>query len=485
MQRENSYVFGKLPPQACDLEEAVLGAIMSLKEAFMESSEILTADSFYKHSHQIIYKSCTNLFTKKHPIDILTVTNELRTMGELEMAGGSYYLIELCERAATVVNVEFLSQIIVQKFLQREVIRISTESISKAYEDTTDVFELIESSQSQTFGLLNAMNKKEIDDMASLAMDLIEDLSKPPVDGLTGVGTGFNAIDTLTGGWQKSDLIIIAARPSMGKTAFVLKNARNAAIDYNVPTLIFSLEMSSMQLLQRLASDESGVQYTKIKMKTLSSEEFSSVEYGISKLASAPIFIDDSAGINIYDLRLRARRMKERFGIGLIIIDYLQLMEGTKGKNSSREQEVSAISRALKGVAKELNVPVIALSQLSRAVETRSGGDKRPQLSDLRESGSIEQDADMVGFLYRPEYYGIMENEHGESTVGLCELIWGKNRAGICDTVKLDFNGAYMRFKDWRTPFERIEPETITESVLKPNTDFDRNPINQKQEDLF
>lgn len=465
---QNQTSMGKLPPQALELEEALLGSILLNKESFLAASEIIKSECFYKDSNQKIFKACENMFNKSQPIDLLTVPVELRLMGDLESVGGVYALVELTSRVSRAVDVEFCSKIIYQKFLQREMIRIGSETINQAYEDTTDVFELIEKNQSDVFGLAIVGNKKEIYGIDSLVTDCIDYLKTPSIDGLTGIGTGFKDVDKITGGWQNSDLIIIAARPAMGKTAFVLNVAKNACLQYNVPTLFFSLEMSAKQLTHRIVADESNVMYERIKRKTLSFHEVDVLQNDIKKLSQSKLFIDDTPTLNPYDFRVKARRMKQKHGIGLIVIDYLQLMEGgIKSKsNGNREQEISQISRSLKQVAKELDIPVIALSQLSRAVESRQGSSKRPQLSDLRESGSIEQDADMVGFLYRPEYYGIMEDAEGRSTTGLCELIFQKNRAGVCDTVKLDFNGAYMRFKDWS---EGYVPSSKFKSLVEPN----------------
>jgi replicative DNA helicase len=473
---QNQTSMGKLPPQALELEEALLGSILLNKESFLAASEIIKSECFYKDSNQKIFKACENMFNKSQPIDLLTVPVELRLMGDLESVGGVYALVELTSRVSRAVDVEFCSKIIYQKFLQREMIRIGSETINQAYEDTTDVFELIEKNQSDVFGLAIVGNKKEIYGIDSLVTDCIDYLKTPSIDGLTGIGTGFKDVDKITGGWQNSDLIIIAARPAMGKTAFVLNVAKNACLQYNVPTLFFSLEMSAKQLTHRIVADESNVMYERIKRKTLSFHEVDVLQNDIKKLSQSKLFIDDTPTLNPYDFRVKARRMKQKHGIGLIVIDYLQLMEGgIKSKsNGNREQEISQISRSLKQVAKELDIPVIALSQLSRAVESRQGSSKRPQLSDLRESGSIEQDADMVGFLYRPEYYGIMEDAEGKSTTGLCELIFQKNRAGVCDTVKLDFNGAYMRFKDWS---EGYVPSSKFKSLVEPknsNSDEDR-----------
>jgi replicative DNA helicase len=469
---ETKSMVSKLPPQALELEEALIGSVLLNKESFGIAAEIINSDCFYKISHQKIFKACENMFNKSQPIDLLTVPVELKSMGFLEMIGGQFALMDFTDRVTRAVDVEFCARIIYQKFLQREIIRVSTETINQAYEESTDVFDLIEKNQSDVFSLAVVGNKKEVVGIDNLVTECIDYLKTPSVDGLTGIGTGFKDIDKVTGGWQNSDLIIIAARPAMGKTAFVLNVAKNACLKYNVPTLFFSLEMSAKQLTHRIVADESNVMYERIKRKTLSFHEVDALQNDVKKLSQSKLFIDDTPTLNPYDFRVKARRMKQKHGIGLIVIDYLQLMEGgIKSKsNGNREQEISQISRSLKQVAKELDIPIIALSQLSRAVESRQGGAKRPQLSDLRESGSIEQDADMVGFLYRPEYYNILEDSEGRSTVGLCELIFQKNRAGVCDTVKLDFNGAYMRFKDWS---EGYIPPSNFRSLVEPKIDKD------------
>lgn len=450
---------GKLPPQALDVEEILLGALMMSKDAIDEVSDILSPQVFYKISNQKVYEAIESLYKSSNPVDIITVTEELRKQGNLEIVGGAYAITLLTERVSAAESVEYYAKVIIQKFMQREMIRISTETISFAYEDTVDVFEMIEDNQRNVFALMGDVNKKDISDMGGLLFDFLEDLEVKPVDGLTGVGSGFNGIDTVTAGWQPGDLHIIAARPAMGKTAFVLRCARNAAIDFKKPTLFFSLEMSELQLTQRLVSAETGIPNDRIRKKNVLDWEFPILHQKLDELGNASLFVDDTPGLNIFEFRAKCRRMKQKYDIQLIIVDYLQLMsDDPKNVKANREQQIGNITRCLKTVAKELNVPVIALSQLSRAVESRPGTNKRPMLSDLRESGNIEQDADLVAFLYRPEYYDIMEGANGESTTGLCEFIIGKNRPGTCPTIKLDFNGAYMKFKDWESK-SMVEPE--------------------------
>lgn len=476
---------GKLPPQAIDMEEVVLGALMLEKNALLSVIDKLKPEAFYKDNHQKIYSAIITLFSKNNPIDILTVTAQLRQQGELEMIGGAYYLTELTSRVSSSANIEYHSLIIIEKFIQRELIRISTDTINSAYEDTSDPFELIEKNQSDVFNLMTDKKTNNITDNAVLVSKKLIDLKQPEITGLIGVGSGYISLDELTNGWRKSELIIIAARPSMGKTAFALQLARNAAIDFDTPALIFSLEMSKVQLSERLISSEANVFMEDLIKRKLSAYDLERIETVSAKLLQQnKIFIDDTPALNLLELRAKARRLKQQYNIGIIIIDYLQLMRGIKEKNGNREQEISSISQGLKAVSKELDIPVIALSQLNRAVETQSGSSKRPSLSHLRESGAIEQDADQVLFLYRPEYYGITVDEFNNSTTGLTEIIFAKNRNGICDTIKLEFNGAFMKFRDWKERnFDQqkivekpIKPKNIPppDFKLEPNKDFDK-----------
>lgn len=441
---------GKLPPQATDMEEAILGALMLERESYLTVGEFLKTEMFYRDNHQKIYDSIQSLFIAASPIDILTVTAELRKRGELEMIGGAYYITELTNRVASAGNIEFHARIVYQKYLQREMIRIGTETINSAYDDTTDVFELHDKNQSETLSLFSFINGKNIDSIEKLINESIADLSITHLTGLTGIASGFKALDNLTNGWQPSDVIILAARPAMGKSALMLKLGRNAAVDFDKPVVVFSLEMSKKQLTHRLIADETGILLDFINKRQLNDYDKLRLNSALERLKKSPLHIDDTPGISVEQFRSKCIRLKKKFDIQLIIIDYLQLMTvSTKNKGGNREQEISRISSALKSVAKELNVPVIALSQLSRAVESRAGMAKRPMLSDLRESGSIEQDADQVFFLYRPEYYGITADGNGNSVEGLSELICAKNRHGATDTVKLRFEGALMRFTDW------------------------------------
>ncbi len=456
---------GKIPPQAVDLEEAVLGAIMLEKDALTAVIDILKPEIFYKESHQIIYRAITRLFAKSEPIDILTVTNELKRSGELELVGGPYYITQLTNRISSTANVEYHSRIISQKFIQRELIRISSEIIKDAFEDTTDVFDLLDKAEQSLFSVSETNLRRNYDNMQSLISEAIKEIeaAKDSADHLKGIPSGFTQIDRITLGWQKSELIIIASRPGMGKTAFALSMARNAAVDFSKPIALFSLEMSSIQLVTRLISSETQLSASKLKRGTLAEHEWHQLNAKISGLIDANLFIDDTPALTIFELRAKSRRLKAQHNIEMIIIDYLQLMSGTGEAKGNREQEISNISRSLKSLAKELNIPIIALSQLSRAVETR-GGTKKPILSDLRESGAIEQDADMVLFIYRPEYYNIEEYEDGHSTTGIAEINISKNRNGPLADIRLRFIKNYAKFTD-------IEPDEYES--------FDSQNINQ------
>ena len=436
-------VFGKVPPQSKELEEAVLGAIMLEKSAFDTVVEILKPECFYAEAHQSIFKAMKSLADKSLPIDLLTVVEELKLKGELELVGGPYYVSKLTNAVVSSANIEAHARIVLQKFIQRELIRISGEIIGDAYEDTTDVFDLLDDAESKLFEITNNHLRSAFEDINTVlvkTIQRIEDMRNKDED-ITGVPSGFPSLDKLTYGWQQTDLIVLAARPSVGKTAFALNLARSAALHPTKPTpvVFFSLEMSSSQLVQRILSAESEIWLEKITRGKLEEHEMKQLyKRGIERLSNAPIYIDDTAALNIFELRAKCRRLKNKHDIGLIIIDYLQLMSGGgDNKNGNREQEISKISRDLKGLAKELKVPIIALSQLSREVEKRKEGAKIPQLSDLRESGAIEQDADMVMFLYRPEYYDITANEMGESNKGETYVKIAKHRNGSLDTIKL------------------------------------------------
>lgn len=446
--KEISEGLGKMPPQALDLEETVLGALMLEKDALSSIIDILKPESFYTDPHQEIYRAITQLFNNSEPVDMRTVVSQLRKNGNLEFVGGAYYIAELTSKVTSSAHIEYHARVVSEMAIKRELIRVASEIHTLAYEDTTDVFNLLDHTESELFKISESNIRKNYDNMRSLMGKAIQELEdrKNHQDGLTGVPSGFTRLDRVTGGWQKSDLVIIAARPGMGKTAFVVSAMRNAAVDFNKAVAIFSLEMSSVQLVNRMISGEAELESEKLKRGDLKDYEWQQLVHKTTKLSEAPIFIDDTPGLGILELRAKCRRLKAQHDVQLIIIDYLQLMSGDS-TGGNREQEIASISRALKGIAKELDVPVLALSQLSRAVETR-GGDKRPQLSDLRESGSIEQDADMVMFLYRPEYYGLTEDENGLPTQGTGEVIISKHRNGSLENIQLKFIGKYTKFTD-------------------------------------
>ena len=477
----SQFVFGKVPPQARDLEEAVLGAVMLEKDALPSIVDFLKPESFYVEAHQLIYKAIIRLFGKSEPIDILTVAEELRKTGDLDVAGGAYYITELTNRVATAANVEFHARIISQKFIQRELIRTSTEIVRDAYEDTTDVFELLDKSEKSLFDITNQNMRRGYADVGSLMEQATKEIlaAAQHQDKLTGVASGFINLDRVTGGWQRSDLVIIAARPGMGKTSFVLSMARNAAMMANKPVALFSLEMSSLQLTTRLMAAEASLPMEKLRKGNLANYELAQLESKVRELSDAPIYIDDTPALNIFELRAKARRLKMQHGISMIIIDYLQLMSGGGDNRGNREQEISTISRSLKNIAKELDIPVIALSQLSRAVETR-GGTKRPQLSDLRESGAIEQDADMVIFLYRGDYYGIEVDENNQPIKGKTEVIIAKHRNGSLETVPIKFVHNLAKFEEWDdiaapADYGNIPPPNYTTLGSRMNNDMSGN----------
>jgi replicative DNA helicase len=438
---------GKMPPQAVELEEAVLGALMLEKEALTSVIDILREEAFYKDANKKIFAAIRRLFEHSEAIDILTVTNELRKTSELEAVGGAYYISQLTSKIASSANIEYHARIVLQKFIQRELIRFSSETIESSYDDSIDVFVLLDDAEKKLFAIADENIKKDPAKAGSLIHDAIKQVeaARTRKTGITGVPSGFTELDRLTSGWQNSDLIILAARPSMGKTAFAVTLARNAAIDFGYPVAVFSLEMSNLQLAQRLISSETELSLSKLRKGELEDYEFEQLTSKVSKLSDAPLYIDDTAALSVFELRAKARRLKENHDIKMIVIDYLQLMtSGNDNMRGNREQEISSISRALKSLAKELNIPIIALSQLSRAVEQR-GGAKRPQLSDLRESGAIEQDADMVLFVYREDYY---EMDDPESIPGMAEIIISKHRNGPLDSVHLKFQKEFAKFVD-------------------------------------
>ena len=440
---------GKLPPQAPELEEAVLGALMLEKDAFSIISDILKPESFYEETHQSIFGAIHNLSMQQKPVDVLTVVEELKKRGELESVGGAVFVAELTDKVASAAHVEYHARIIAQKYLARQLITFSSDVVNQAFDEMIDVDDLMQETESRLFEISQHNVKKDVVQINPVIKEALHNLqiAANRKDGLSGLQSGFKKLDEITSGWQNSDLVIIAARPAMGKTALVLSMAKNMAVNYQYPIGLFSLEMSNVQLVNRLIVNVCQITGNKIKSGRLTEEEWIRLDSKIKELYDAPIYVDDTPSLSIFELRTKARRLVREHDVKMIMIDYLQLMNASGMNYGSREQEVSMISRSLKGLAKELNIPIIALSQLNRGVENRQGEGKRPQLADLRESGAIEQDADIVCFIHRPEYYKITEDEYG-STIGIAEIIISKHRNGSTGVVRMKFEGEYALFKD-------------------------------------
>lgn len=473
---------GKIPPQAIDIEEVVLGAILIEREALTDIAEFLRPEAFYVEANKLIYGVIQDLSIVSEPIDLVTVTSALRKKGQLEIVGGAYYVTMLTEKVASSANIEFHARLIQQKYIQRELIRTSSQLISDCYSDESDVFDLLSRSEYEKDSLLQSITVRKEVSNSDLYDTTIKNLIrlKDAKKGLTGVPSGFTDLDRITGGWQKSDLIIIAARPGMGKTSFVLQNALNASFHFNLPGAVFSLEMSMEQLMKKELAIMCEIPLEKFRKNTLDDHDWISMSRIQQKIVDAPIHWDDTPSISLIELSAKARRLKKKHDIQYIIIDYLQLMVSKGNKTSNREQEIGQISRGLKGLAKELNVPVLALSQLSRAVESRPN--KTPMLSDLRESGSIEQDADMVVFIYRPEYYGIEEDTEGNSTDGYSEVIIAKHRNGETDDVPLKFSKITTGFSDFRESYFDVNPiqeinDYSAPSTIQPSSEFEDTPF--------
>ncbi len=443
--------YGHLQPQAPELEEVVLGALMIESDAYSQVSDILKPESFYEHRHQLLYRAITTLALQQKPIDILTVTEQLRSTGDLEEAGGPFYITQLSGKVASSAHIEYHARIIAQKHLARELITYTSTIQTKAFDETQDVDDLMQEAEGKLFEISQQNMKKDYTQIDPVIQDAYEMLQKAAArtDGLSGLESGFHALDKMTSGWQNSDLIIIAARPAMGKTAFVLSMAKNIAVTNRVPVAMFSLEMSNVQLVNRLIVNVCEIPGEKIKSGQLAPYEWGQLDYRLKDLMGAPLYVDDTPSLSVFELRTKARRLVREHDVKIIIIDYLQLMNASGMSYGSRQEEVSTISRSLKGLAKELNIPIIALSQLNRGVEQRDGNDgKRPQLSDLRESGAIEQDADMVCFIHRPEYYKIYQDDKGRDLRGMAEIIIAKHRNGAVGDVLLRFRGEYARFQN-------------------------------------
>jgi replicative DNA helicase len=464
---EKSASEGRVPPQAVELEAAVLGAMLLEKEAIAKAIEVLDDTAFYRPAHQLIFQAMERLFERGEPVDVLTLIEELRRRGDLEKTGGEYSVTELTTKVTTAANIEYHAHIVLERALMRQLISSSSDVINRAYTETEDALDLLDEAEQRIFKISEQRMRKSFVSMNTAVhstMELLESIHGKH-SGITGVPSGFTELDNYTGGFQKSDLVIIAGRPSQGKTALVLSIARNASVLHNIPIGFFSLEMSTQQLVMRLICAEARVDAHSVRTGRLPEDEWRKLSTSVGRLYKAKIFIDDTPALGLLELRAKARRLKAEHNVGLIVLDYLQLMQGPRGAQS-REQEISAISRSLKALSKELAVPVVALSQLNRAVEARS--DKRPLLADLRESGAIEQDADVVIFVHRPEMFGIDKDEAGEPTDGVAELILGKQRNGPTGKVKLAFVKQYARFEN----LTRLRDE-----VLLPPAGPDETPF--------
>ena len=491
---DNTHVIGveagKMPPQAIDVEEAVLGAVMLETEAIDEIIEILKPDCFYKEAHAKIYKAILDLSAREEPIDLRTVAHELRRKGILEEVGGPFYITQLTTRVLSSVHIEYHARILYQKYIQRELIRVSTNIQERAFDESVDVEDLLNTSEQAIFEITQGCLKNEIQPLNLLLKEVYENIKEAGKreDSLSGVPSGFVKLDRITAGWQPTDLIIVAGRPSMGKTAFVLSMARNMAVEHGCGVALFSLEMSKVQLGTRMIVAETEIDSDKIRSGRLDQSEWIQLAAGIEKFDNAPLYIDETPALSVFEFRAKCRRAVQQFGIRIAIIDYLQLMTWSgETKIGFREQEVSNISRSLKAIAKELNIPIIALSQLNRAVESRTGPKQRPQLADLRESGAIEQDADIVLFIHRPEKYGLTEDSDGNSLRGYAEVIISKHRNGALDDVPLTFKAQFAKFveqESYNLSFDlpsKMNDETMSDDAEFGNASFPTGAMNDDQ----
>ncbi len=446
--------YGHLQPQATDIERAVLGALMIDKDAFSVVSEIIRSETFYEPRNQKIYHAVQSLNISDQPVDMMTVVEQLKKEGTLEEVGGPAYIVDLTSHVASSAHIEYHARILAQKYIARQLIIYASSIETKAFDETVDIDELMQEAEGKLFELSQSNMKKDYTQIDPVLEQAIKILQKAASNkgGLTGIPTGYTKLDDMTAGWQNSDLVIIAGRPAMGKTAFALSLAKNIAVDYQIPVGFFSLEMSNVQLVNRLISNVCELEGNKILNANLDDEEWKRLDRNLRKLQGAPIYVDDTPGMSIFELRSKARRLVREKNVKILMIDYLQLMNASGARFGSRQEEVSTISRSLKGLAKELDIPVLALSQLNRTVETRDATNtttsKIPQLSDLRESGAIEQDADMVLFVHRPEYYRIFEDDKGNNLRGMAQIIIAKHRKGATGDVMLNFHGEFTRFEN-------------------------------------
>ena len=487
-KRETPYdnTYGHLQPQAVDLEKVVLGALMIDKDAFSIVSELLRPETFYEPRNQKVYNAIQTLNMNENPVDFMTVTEELRREGALDDVGGGAYVIELSSHVASSAHIEYHARILANKFLLRQLISYASVIETKAFNDTVDVEELMQEAEGSLFELSQKNMKKDYVPVAPVVSKAIEILQKASATsgGMTGVPTGFDKLDEKTSGWQASDLVIIAGRPAMGKTSFALSLAKNIAVDHHVPIAFFSLEMNNVQLVNRLISNVCEIPGEKMLSGQLAPDEWERLDKNVRALQESPLYIDDTAGLSIFELRTKARRLVREKGVKIIMIDYLQLMNANGMRFGSRQEEVSKISQSLKGLAKELDIPILALSQLNRTVDNREGLEgKRPQLSDLRESGAIEQDADMVLFVHRPEYYHIYEDEHKNDLRGMAQIIIAKHRKGATGDVLLTFKGEFTRFQNPDKGYRRDSAPLDTE-ILGSKINGDAGPMGMPDDPL-
>ena len=461
---------GNKPPQALDAEEAVLGAMLIEPSCVDMAMEELTAQCFYDQKHRMIFEAMNTLVLDHTSVDIITVSNQLKAKGNLEIVGGPVMLAGLSEKVGSAAHMEYYVKILKQKTIQRDLITASYDILRDAYDESVPVDDLIDKAQTKVYDAIQSNVRKEVQDIGSIINEAMSDIQEQQTSvGLSGVPSGFVSIDRITNGWQRSDLIILAARPSVGKTAFALNLARNAAVEHHMPVAVFSLEMSATQLVKRLMTSESGLSADKIRgSKKLEAHEWEQLEFKLRNLSKAPFYIDDTPGMQIMEFRTKAKNLVKNKGVRLIVVDYLQLMQGPVELKAVREQEVAAISRTLKATAKELNIPIIALSQLSRQSVTRAGAAGKPLLSDLRESGSIEQDADMVIFIHRPDYVGLSENlEDREKT----QIIIAKHRNGETRDIDMIFKSEQIRFMEMDEALDRMAAGPV-ESAMNDDSAF-------------
>lgn len=481
--------YGHLQPQAMDAERAVLGALMIDKDAYTIVCELLRPESFYEPRHTMIYQAIRDLEMAEKPVDMITISEQLQRNGTLEKVGGEVYIVELSSRVSSSANIEHHARIIAQKALARELIAFSGRVETRAFDETIDVDDLMQEAEGELFELSQRSMQRDYTQIDPVIKNAIEVIQKASANkgGLTGVASGFYKLDDITSGWQPSDLIIVAARPAMGKTSFALSMAKHMAVDRSIPTAFFSLEMSNVQLVNRLLSNTCEIEGSKILSGQLHPDEWERLDKRVNSLLGAPLYIDDTAGLSVFELRTKARRLVREHGVKVIMIDYLQLMNANGMRFTSRQEEVSTISRSLKSLAKELDIPIIALSQLNRGLEQREGLEgKRPQLSDLRESGAIEQDADIVAFVHRPEYYKLYQDSEGRDLHGMAQIIIAKHRKGATGDVLLTFKGEYTRFENPEDRrLSKKKRATVAGEIVGSKINGDNDPFGMGDEPPF